>query len=155
MARNRTVFVILGLVIATNQAPLLGQKVDDRVEKELQLFQGTWQLVSAETDGKKAPEDRVEKIRVKIVGNRHTVSFGDDVIAHNILFEIDPTSTPKKVTDTLEEGPDKGKQILGIYKLEADTLTSCVGGVGKDRPTEFSAKPGSGYTLRVFRRVKP
>ena len=124
------------------------------VEEELARFRGTWQLVSAETDGVKAPKDRTDKIRVVIEGSRHTVIFGDQEVVHSVPFAVDPTTTPKSVTDTLVDGPDKGKQIKGIYKLEGDTMTSCVAKVGEDRPAEFASKPGSGHTLRVFRRVK-
>ena len=124
---------------------------DDAVKAELEKFQGTWQLVSAETDGKKAPEEQVKKIRVVIKGNKPSVFFGDDAVAKEISFVLDPTKKPKTTTDSL---PD-GKEILGIYELEGDTLRSCVAGVGKDRPTEFASQPGSGHTLRVFKRVKP
>jgi hypothetical protein len=50
-------------------------------------------------------------------------------------------------------GDDGGGK--GIYELNGDTLKSCVASPGKERPTEFSAKAGSGHTLRVFKCVKP
>jgi|SRR5579864_19678 len=120
---------------------------------ELAKFQGTWQLVSAQSNGEAAPDERVKQIRVMITGNKHTVRFGEQVIVHDVSFDIDPSQTPKQVTDTINEGPDKGKQILGIYKLDGATLTSCAAAIGKERPTEFAAKPGDGHTLRVFRLV--
>src|ERR1051326_7071509 len=119
-------------------------------KQELQKFQGTWQLVSAENDGKVLPEEQVKQIRVVIEGNTHTVYFGDKAVAEKIEFRIDPTKKPKEVTDTLKDG----KEIRGIYELDGDTLRSCVGAPGKDRPTEFTGKAGSGQTLRVFKRVK-
>ena len=121
--------------------------------RELARFQGTWQLVSAESEGKKAPEENVKQVTITIKGNTHTVRFGDEVVAHGVTFEIDPAKTPKWATDTINEGPGKGKQILGIYKIEGDMLTSCVAPVGKERPAEFVAKEGSGHTLRVFKRA--
>jgi uncharacterized protein (TIGR03067 family) len=123
--------------------------------EELARFQGTWQLISAETDGEKVPQEWVKKVRITFAGNTHTVRLGDQVIVHDVRFEIDPSSTPSQVTDTINDGPDKGKQIRGIYKLEGDTLTSCVAPAGKDRPTAFAADKGSGHTLRVFQHVKP
>jgi uncharacterized protein (TIGR03067 family) len=124
------------------------------VRDELARLQGTWQLVSAETEGRKTPEEQAGKVRVVISGGTHTVRFGDQVVAHDVPFEIDPTTDPKQTTDTITEGPDKGKVIKGIYRLEGNTLTSCVAPAGKDRPTGFASQPGSGHTLRVFRRVK-
>jgi len=124
---------------------------DDAVKAELDKLQGTWQLVSAETDGKAAPAEQLKKVRVVIKGSKHSVYFGDSAVAKEIPFSIDPSRKPKETTDML---PD-GKQIKGIYELNGDTLKSCVASPGKERPTAFSAKAGSGHTLRVFKRVKP
>src|SRR4051812_9597941 len=76
----------------------------DLIKKELEKFQGTWQLVSAETDGAKAPEENVKQTRVVIEGSKHTVYFGDKAVVHQIPFELDPTTDPKSVTDTLADG---------------------------------------------------
>ncbi|MFO0966294.1 MAG: TIGR03067 domain-containing protein [Gemmataceae bacterium] len=123
----------------------------DAVKAELKKVEGTWQLVSAVKDGKATPEETVKMIRVVIKDGKHSVFFGDKAAVKEIPFAIDPSKNPKETTDTL---PD-GKQIKGIYKLEGDMLTSCVAETGKDRPTEFAARAGSGHTLRVFKRVTP
>lgn len=150
----RVVSVALVVMILTGADDPVGEAARKAaIEAELARFQGTWQLISAETEGKKAPEENVKQITVTIKGNTHTVRFGKEVVAHDVSFEIDPSKSPKWTTDTLNEGPGKGKQIRGIYKLEGETLTSCVAPVGKDRPTEFSAKPGTENTLRVFKRA--
>ena len=121
----------------------------DAVEKEMAKLAGTWQLVSAETDGEKVPDERAKQIRVVIAKGKHTVYFKDKAIAEGVAFRIDPTKTPKEVEDTLKDG----QKILGIYELDGDTLRSCVAAVGKERPTRFSGATGSGCTLRVFKRV--
>jgi uncharacterized protein (TIGR03067 family) len=147
-------FTCVAIVVAGTDEPPRRDAPPEAVRQELARLQGTWQLISAESNGVKAPEERVKQTRVTITGNTHTVRFGDQVLAHDVRFEIDPTKTPKEVTDTINDGPNKGKQILGIYRLEGDMLTSCVAPPGKERPTEFTAGPGSGYTLRVFRWVR-
>lgn len=123
-------------------------------QQELARFQGAWQLVSVESNGETAPPERVRNVQVIITGQSHTVRSGERVLAHDVHFELDPTKTPRQVTDTLNQGPGAGQEIRGIYRLDGDTLLSCVGQVGQPRPTEFTAGPGSGRSLRVFRRVR-
>jgi uncharacterized protein (TIGR03067 family) len=151
--------LILGLDTHVNGAPLPGDtepegKKNQAIAAELAKLQGTWQLISAETNGKKMPEDQVKQIRVKIEKDHHTVTFGDQVVVHGVKFTLDPTTQPKSIEDALAEEPNKGKKIRGIYLVEGDSLTSCVGAIDAPRPTEFSSKPGSGQSLRRFQRVK-
>ena len=119
---------------------LAADKAD--VEKERAKLQGTWQLVSAETDGKPTPGDVCAKFRVMIAGEKFSVRFGDEVLVHDVYWDIDPTTDPKSTTDTISDGPDKGKKIRGIYRLEGDKLTTCAGPLDGPRPTEFTGKAG-------------
>lgn len=139
------VAIVALIVVATSSV------ADDKaITAERKRFDGTWQLVSAVKDGKETPEEIVKKVRVVIKDGKHTVHVGEEVAAKDVPFTVDPTTKPNSVDDLL---PD-GKKILGIYEIDGDKLTSCVAEVGKDRPTKFEAKPGTGHTLRVFKRVK-
>src|SRR5262245_36044388 len=124
--------VLIVMVTAAGLALAADGPGEDAAKAELERLQGTWQLASAETDGKKAPEDQIAKVRVVIRGNKHTVHVGDQVAAKEIPFTLDPSKTPKTVDDRL---PD-GREVHGIYELDGDTLKSCVAAVGQDRPTE-------------------
>jgi uncharacterized protein (TIGR03067 family) len=141
-----TVFALLNSTL-TFSADKVAAKSDT------ELIAGTWQLLYAETDGTQAPAKTVQSIRVEIKGASHTVYFGDKVVVHDVAFVINPSANPKTTDDTINEGPDKGKPIRGIYQLKDDTLVSCVAKPGNDRPKEFATAPGSGHTLRVFMRI--
>ncbi|MBI1321722.1 TIGR03067 domain-containing protein [bacterium] len=123
---------------------------EDATKAELKKLEGTWQLVSAVTDGKAAAEDFVAKVQVIIKDGKHSVKIDGETAVKEIPVAVDPSTDPKSTTDTL---PD-GQTILGIYELEGDKLTSCVAKPGQARPKAFAAEAGSGLTLRVFRRVR-
>jgi uncharacterized protein (TIGR03067 family) len=50
-------------------------------------------------------------------------------------------------------GPGKGLRFQGIYQVKGDTLELCFAPAGKARPTEFTAKKGSGNRLVVLKRI--
>jgi uncharacterized protein (TIGR03067 family) len=155
MRRHRLPFFAFGLVpwvlMTASRAGDPGSAAAD----DHALIKGTWQLVYAESEGKLAPVERIRNVRVEIKEGTHSVYFGDQQVARDIHFTMNPQATPKTTDDTLNDGPEAEKQIHGIYELDDDSLLSCVAKVGQDRPKEFTTKPGSGHTLRVFKRVRP
>lgn len=156
MRRTSASVGFLVLAVTVRAATAADGPPPDAVKAELEKFQGAWTLLAAETEGVRTPAEKVPPAVVTITGNRHTIKIGGEELAgHDVTFEIDPTTTPPQVTDTVHAGPLKDKQIRGIYRLAGDTLVSCVAAPGSpDRPKTFETKPGSGQTLRVFRRVK-
>jgi uncharacterized protein (TIGR03067 family) len=71
------------------------------------------------------------------------------------IIRIDSTKIPKEIDILDETGMKNGQTKLGIYELDGDTYTYCLAPPGKPRPTEFSSKEGSGYSLGVSKREKP
>lgn len=144
-----------GLMVGMPSSRSRAAQESQAVKDELARIQGTWQLVYAEMDGMTAPGEQIRPARVVIKGNSNTLYFGDKPIVQDVSFTLDPTATPRTADDTINDGPDKGKQIHGIYELEGDTLASCVAKIGQERPKKFSTTPGSGHSFRVFKRVRP
>ena len=52
------------------------------------------------------------------------------------------------------DGPNKGKTIKTIYKIDGDTVTLCYELGGDGRPTKFESKPESKQFLVVYKREK-
>jgi uncharacterized protein (TIGR03067 family) len=121
-------------------------------KKDLDKLQGTWVRVSVERNGKPAPADELKNSKLTLKGDQYTLDDGKE--KRTGTFKLDATKTPKTLDIISASGPNKGKTLKGIYKIEDGTFTYCVAGPGKDRPTEFSAKEGSGHTLLVNKHEK-
>jgi uncharacterized protein (TIGR03067 family) len=70
-------------------------------------------------------------------------------------FTTDAKPTPPTVdlVTTRPGGPES--RMIGIYKIDGDTLTICgTRTKGSDRPTKFEAPEGSGNIIYVLKRPK-
>jgi uncharacterized protein (TIGR03067 family) len=132
---------------------ITGGVANGEAKKDQEAFQGTWVAVSGEQDGKPVPPEEVKKMKLVVKGNRYTFTAGEET--EEGTFKLDPAKKPKAVDVMPTTGRDKGKTVLGIYEMEGDTHKSCFAPAGKERPTEFAGKPGSGNSLFVLKRAKP
>jgi len=144
--------VVLLLAPATIFA---GPQAADK-KTDLDRLQGHWMMHESTRDGKKIDSKKIKMERM-IEGNTYTLRVeseaGDQVVRGTI--SIDPGKEPKTIDVMRSEGPDKGKPMLGIYELKGDTQKVCLGPPGKDRPSEFVSKPGSGNVLTIWQRKAP
>lgn len=136
--------VLLALFV---HAPL---RADD-AKKDVNALQGKWSVVSLTRDGK---TEAISKDAVRVMdGDAYTMKL-HQLLTIKGTFKIDPTTNPKAIETTASTGPYKDKPLLGIYELDGDSLKICYAPSGKDRPTEFSSKAGSGWILTVHKRLK-
>jgi uncharacterized protein (TIGR03067 family) len=119
-------------------------------KKELEKFRGTWRFVSVEIEGMKLPEQQLKGSQLVLDGDKFT--FTDSQATYRGTFKLAVDQKPKTIDVTFHEGPEKGKTSKGIYELEGDVYKVCMGLAGKERPTEFASKPGSGHVLELLRR---
>ena len=146
----------LGVGLLFVGGPLLAadNAKDEAIKKDRKKYEGTWQVVSLEVDGKKTAEEDAKKITV--VNDRDgkwAIEVEGKVVARGTR-EIDPTKKPKTVDLTVTEGDNKGQAALGIYEFKDDTRMVCLAQPGQGRPAEFAAPAGSGHILAVLKRVK-
>ena len=128
---------------------------DDAIKKDRKQIAGTWRVISYEKDGKKTSAEQLEKTRTiySADGKFMVQREGKTVIQGST--KIDPTKNPKQSEGTYTEGELKGMTVLGIYEIDGDNMRGCFALPGKDRPTEFSSKPGSGHVLITYKRDVP
>ncbi len=121
-------------------------------KKELEKLSGTFAVILFERDGKKSPPDDLKKMKVVQKGAEWTFYLGEDPTqGKDTVF---PDKSPKQINSLYLNGPAHDKTVLGIYKIEGDTITYCWAEPGKERPKEFATKADSGLTLMTLKRVK-
>jgi uncharacterized protein (TIGR03067 family) len=148
------VLAIVSLFAGFRAQVVVGDAKEEAVAKDLQAFKGTWRLSSREVDGKKDSDEEIKDVIMTNDGSAPiTVRRGDKVIAEATV-KLDPAANPKAIDVTFTEGVHKGKTVLGIYEIEGDAFRVCVARPGDERPSEFSAKAGSGRTLVAYKREK-
>jgi uncharacterized protein (TIGR03067 family) len=117
---------------------------------------GTWLAVSFEKGGKKAPKEVLEKSQIvlHLRGNKYkAMAQGEE--QETGTFKLDPDKKPATIDLMIAGGRDKDKLQLGIYRLEGETLTLCLGRPGvKERPTAFTAEEGGDFFVFVLKRKK-
>lgn len=142
--------LVMALVAVTLLAP---DAPTDAVKKELDRFQGEWVLVSSARDGMKTPESEVKLFRLMVKGTDYTILRDGKTVGRGQL-KVDPSKTPRTIETVSTEGADKDQKMLGIYEWNGKEQRVCFARPGKPRPTEFTAKAGSGNLLAVWKPAK-
>jgi uncharacterized protein (TIGR03067 family) len=145
--------LLLVLVLGLGFTVLAGAeeaKVD--VKKELAKLEGTWQAASIMADGKELPAEARKQHTLMIKDGKFTYTMGKEVLEGKL--QLDPSKSPKTVDSMRTEGAAKGTTRKGIYELTDTTFQVCFAPVGKERPTEFTAKAGTGNNLAIWKKVK-
>jgi uncharacterized protein (TIGR03067 family) len=139
------------LIVTLVMGSAYGQQ--DAAKKEAARLEGEWSMVSGEANGQPMPPEFVKTGKRVAKNGETTISIGGQLY-FKAKFTVDPTKKPKAIDYVMTEGFTKGKTQLGIYELDGDTVKFCFAAPGKDRPTEFTSKPGSERTLSVWKRDK-
>lgn len=128
-------------------------KDEDANKKDLEKMQGDWAAVSMVRDGMPFPKDDAQSFFRTVKADKYSVFHFNESVNKGTIT-IDAAKNPKTM-DALPEGTDdKAKAILGIYEFDGEMLKICFAAPGKERPTSFESKEGSGHSLTVWDREK-
>jgi uncharacterized protein (TIGR03067 family) len=120
--------------------------------KDEELIQGTWTVVSREFIGKKTPEAELKALKVTIKHGTITTDDGKKKEKH--AYKLDPSKKPKAI-DLANTGIESKETTLAIYEVDGDTLKICWSEKDPEhRATKFASDENSGQTMMVLKREK-
>lgn len=119
--------------------------------EEVKKLNGEWSVASMEMMGKAMPEAAIKNTRLINKDGEYLVKAESD---DKGTVSVDVTKTPKQMTITGTEGPNKGKTLLAIYELSGDELQICYDLAGKEFPKTFKTEPGQLLMYAVYKKVK-
>ena len=111
---------------------------------------GVYKVTALTKGGKPAPEQVTKDFEsVTIKGDKLTMKTAKEA-AKVATIKIDGKAKPASIDITPEEGPEKGKTMLGIWKMDKGVLTIAIS-EGKDakRPADFDGKGPSDILLEL------
>ena len=114
---------------------------------------GTWKPISAVLSGVKLPKAAVDAITLRVSGADYEVTVGGERVPDRGTHKLDGSTTPKRITITSTNGPNKGKTFLGIYEvMDTNSMRVCYDLSGTEFPKEFNAPKGAQFYLVGYRR---
>lgn len=122
-----------------------------RYVQQLRALEGDWRFVSLEIDGAAMPHEAIANARLLIDGDRFRMESPE--ATYEGIFSIDVEESPARIDIEFIEGPDAGSWSYGLYELDGDHLTFCLGLAGATRPAAVATSPGSGHALERLRRA--
>ena len=145
----KTALLKTALVGISGACLLAGAALAQDAAADLKEMAGTWKTVVHEAFGKPTPKDQIEKTSGKLIveGDSYKVYFGKDFIDKGTI-KLDASKTPRQIDIKTQND----EIMKGIYKIEKDEMTVCVGQPGIDRPKEF--KTTQGQMLIGYKRIK-
>jgi uncharacterized protein (TIGR03067 family) len=115
---------------------------------------GKWVIESVTRDGK--ANDALKGAVREHADGKYTLTPAKDskAPATTGTYTLDTTKSPVAIDMKPKGGTYDGKTLLGIVKVDGDTLTVAFAEPGKDRPKAFESKEGSGVVLAVHKKAK-
>jgi uncharacterized protein (TIGR03067 family) len=121
-------------------------------DADLAALQGSWAQVGFEADGTSAALDEYDAdgAITTFAENHFSVRNAKGLLFLEGAFELDAACAPKTVNWIDAIGPDQGKILPAIYRLEGHHFVFVAAQEGAPRPTVF--RTTMGQTMRTFVR---
>jgi len=122
-------------------------------ETDMDLLQGVWIAESYERGGKPVSPHLLKKTQIVVEGDTLELieSRKDGELG---TFKIDGNQTPKHIDMRIALGPDAGKTVRGIYRLDGDFLRICWAAPGQPRPEAFTTQNGKAVAWLDLLRLR-
>jgi uncharacterized protein (TIGR03067 family) len=109
---------------------------------------GEWTVAQLVMDGQPLAEGMLNWGKRSVRNGEVKVTMGPQTVLH-VRANIERSHDPGWINYVHAKG---GAVQLGIYKLEGNTLTTCMAKAGAPRPDKFESRKGSGITLGVWKK---
>ena len=113
---------------------------------------GVWKPISAALAGSKMPQPALSAISLRISGTNYEVSVIGEKQPDRGTHALDESTTPKRITITSTNGPNKGQTFLAIYEVkDTNSLRVCYDLSGTAFPEKFESTAETGHYLVEYR----
>ncbi len=117
----------------------------------LKMLEGEWRFESLEIDGAVVPGAGFAASRILIDGDCFRTESPE--ATYEGAFTIDVEAVPSRIDIEFVEGPEAGNWSYGLFEVDQDEVTFCLGLAGSSRPSGFVTSAGSGHALERLRRA--
>jgi uncharacterized protein (TIGR03067 family) len=120
--------------------------------RDYERLRGTWVAVAVQTEQQHLLLNSPQ--RPKLVATGEKIEIWNPGEKQPIPCQLDPHQNPKAIDVLQVQGAEGRVTLRGIYTLEGDTLSICLGPPDGERPKFMGAHGHSGNTRLIFQRVK-
>lgn len=120
----------------------------DEVTRELN---GSWVVKVGTMAGNKLDASLTESMKLTIKENKFETKVGS--ISESGELVMDTSKKPMTMDIVIKEGPNKGKTLKCIFKLENGELTVCYAIQG-DRPDKFESTSTNQWLVVTYKKQK-